>query len=90
MFEGIEYYGCISFLKVVLVYLVKILMVSLIYVCELMMFEFGMGMEGVFQVCQVDVFGILNGIDLDVWNLGIDLELLVYYILKVLKKKGVI
>lgn len=88
--EGVEYYGRISFLKAALVYSDKISTVSPTYARELMTPEFGMGMEGVLQARQADVSGILNGIDLDVWDPGTDPDLPAHYTSKALKKKSAV
>ena len=66
--EGVEYFGKISFLKGGLALSDKITTVSPSYAAELLMPEFGMGMEGLLQARSNDLTGILNGIDLDVWN----------------------
>ncbi|MXN65424.1 glycogen synthase GlgA [Stappia sp. GBMRC 2046] len=86
--EGIEYYGRISFLKAALVCCEKIATVSPTYARELMSPEFGMGLEGVLQARRADLSGILNGIDLDVWNPETDPMLPAGYNARSLKKKG--
>jgi starch synthase len=66
--EGMEYYGKLNFLKAGIAYSNKITTVSPTYARELMLPEFGMGLEGLLKARQGDVTGILNGIDLEVWN----------------------
>jgi starch synthase len=73
--EGLEYWGNIGFLKAGLVYGRKITTVSPTYAREIMTPEFGMGLEGLLRARQADVQGILNGIDLDVWNPETDASL---------------
>ncbi len=66
--DGYEYYGQVSFLKAGLVYADRITTVSPTYARELMLPEFGMGLEGVLAERRANLSGILNGIDLDVWD----------------------
>lgn len=73
--DGLEYWGQVSALKAGLVYADKITTVSPTYARELTTHEFGMGMEGLLTARQSDLSGILNGIDLDVWNPATDPEI---------------
>ncbi|WP_342070475.1 glycogen synthase GlgA [Yoonia algicola] len=66
--EGFEFWGHISALKAGLVGAAKINTVSQTYAEELLTPEFGIGMDGVLRARQADLTGIVNGIDLDVWN----------------------
>ncbi len=66
--DGIEYFGKISFLKAGLAFAQKITTVSPSYSAELLSSDFGMGLDGVLRERQQDFHGILNGIDLDVWD----------------------
>ena len=66
--SGFEYWGKISALKGGIVMADKVSTVSPTYAQELMRPEFGMGMEGVLASRGGDFTGILNGIDLDVWQ----------------------
>lgn len=66
--EGLEYYGHLGFLKAGIAYADKITTVSPTYAREIMRPEFGMGLEGLLSARRADVTGILNGIDLEVWN----------------------
>ncbi len=66
--EGMEYFGKLGFLKAGIAFSDKITTVSPTYARELMLPEFGMGLEGILQARQGDLTGILNGIDLEVWN----------------------
>ena len=66
--DGFEYWGHISALKAGLMDADRITTVSPTYVEELATPEFGMGLYGVIRA-RKDVFtGILNGVDLNVWN----------------------
>jgi len=71
-FDGLEYFGQISFLKGGLVFADKLTTVSPSYAKEIASAEFGMGLEGVLARRKADLVGILNGIDDTVWNPRID------------------
>ena len=76
---GVEYYGKISFLKAGIALSEKITTVSPSYAAELLTPEFGMGLDGLLRERQMDMDGILNGIDLDVWNPETDASLVATY-----------
>ena len=76
--DGFEFWGHISALKAGLVYANKLTTVSPTYARELTTEEFGMGLEGVLQARKGDLSGILNGIDLEVWNPATDPEIATY------------
>lgn len=86
--EGIEYYGKISFLKAGLALSNKITTVSPTYAAELLTPEFGMGLDGLLRARGSDLHGILNGIDLDVWNPETDPALVASYSARGLKGKA--
>lgn len=86
--EGMEYFGRIGFLKAGLAFADKITTVSPTYARELMQPEFGMGLEGLLRARSADLTGILNGIDLDVWNPETDSALVAPFSAKSLKKKA--
>ena len=65
---GFEFFGQVGFLKAGLVYADRISTVSPTYARELTRPEFGMGLEGVIASRRAEMHGILNGIDLEVWN----------------------
>jgi len=77
--EGAEYYGQLGFLKAGLAFSRKITTVSPTYARELLTPEFGMGLEGLLQARRDDFLGILNGIDLEVWDPNNDPALPVPY-----------
>jgi starch synthase len=85
--EGAEYFGMLGFLKAGLAYCDKITTVSPTYSRELMLSEFGMGLEGILQARRADVLGILNGIDTDIWNPETDTVLPATYSTRTLKQK---
>ncbi len=66
--DGIEYYGGVGFLKAGLASANAITAVSPGYAREIQEPAFGMGLEGLIRSRAPDVFGILNGIDPEVWN----------------------
>lgn len=76
--DGFEYWGQISALKAGLMGANKINTVSKTYADELLTPEFGLGMDGVMRTRHTDLTGILNGIDLDVWNPTTDPYITVY------------
>lgn len=85
--QGVEYYGKISFLKAGIALSSKITTVSPTYAAELLTPEFGMGLDGLLRARQSDLHGILNGIDLDVWNPETDAALAATYSTRSLKGK---
>jgi starch synthase len=76
--EGVEYFGNVSTLKAGLVYADELTTVSPTYAQELMMPEFGMGMDGLLRHRQADLTGILNGIDESVWSPELDVHISTY------------
>ena len=70
--EHFEFWGQISALKAGLVGAAKVTTVSQTYAEELLTPAFGIGMDGVLRARKADLTGIVNGIDLDVWNPATD------------------
>ena len=66
--DGIEYYGDVGYLKGGLQMASAITTVSPTYAREILQPEFGMGLEGLIRARASHVHGIVNGIDVDVWN----------------------
>jgi len=66
--HGVEYYGTISFLKAGLQFSDRITTVSPTYAREIESDEGGMGLGGLLRERSRDLSGILNGIDISVWN----------------------
>jgi len=87
-FETAEYWGKVGFLKGGIALADKITTVSPTYARELMTSEFGMGLDGLMQARRDDLSGILNGIDLDVWNPATDVALPRNYTARSLKRKA--
>ncbi|MEP5728626.1 MAG: glycogen synthase GlgA [Sulfitobacter sp.] len=86
--QAVEYYGKISFLKAGIALAQKITTVSPSYAAELMTPEFGMGLDGLLRARHTDLHGILNGIDLDVWNPETDPAIVAPYSSRSLKGKA--
>jgi starch synthase len=70
--EGVEYYGTLSFLKAGLQFADRITTVSPGYAAEIATPEGGMGLDGLLRRRAGALSGILNGIDVDVWNPTVD------------------
>jgi starch synthase len=66
--EAMEYYGKISFMKAGLVFAHQVTTVSPNYAIEITTPEFGCGLDGVIRSLRQPVAGILNGVDVEVWN----------------------
>ena len=86
--DGFEYWGHAGFLKGGLAFADKITTVSPTYAQELLTPEFGMGLEGLLKSRKSDLVGILNGIDLSVWDPQEDPSLTKTYSAKSLKRKA--
>jgi len=66
--RGVEYYGMIGFLKAGLQFADRITTVSPTYAKEIQSDEAGMGLAGLLRERADVLSGILNGIDVSVWN----------------------
>ncbi|PZQ17065.1 MAG: glycogen synthase GlgA [Ancylobacter novellus] len=66
--DGVEYYGGVGYLKAALYFADKITTVSPTYASEILEPDGGIGLDGLLSGRAADVVGILNGIDVDVWN----------------------
>ncbi|MBH0239828.1 glycogen synthase GlgA [Methylobrevis albus] len=86
--SGLEYYGQTSFLKAGLVFSDHLTTVSPTYARELRTSEFGLGLEGVLNERAGVLSGILNGIDLDVWNPETDTQIAETYSASKLQRKA--
>ena len=73
--DGLEYWDQISFLKAGVAYSDHITTVSPTYALEIQSDEGGMGFGGLLRAKADSLSGILNGIDLDVWNPETDPEI---------------
>jgi len=66
--EGLEFYGKVNILKGGMLFSDIINTVSPTYAKEIQTKEFGFGLEGVLDKRRNAVFGILNGLDYNIWN----------------------
>jgi len=70
--DGIEFHGMIGFLKAGLALADRITTVSPTYAAEIQTPDFGMNLDGLLRHRAGRLFGILNGIDCQVWNPAAD------------------
>jgi starch synthase len=70
--DGVEYYGSIGYLKAGLRFADRITTVSPTYAVEIQSPEAGMGLDGLLRGRRDLLSGILNGIDVAVWNPATD------------------
>lgn len=85
--EFIEHYGCDNMLKAGIVFADKVNTVSPTYAREICEPYLGESLDGVLRSRGSDLWGILNGIDADVWNPQTDSCLPVHYSAKGLSGK---
>ncbi|MBM3325176.1 MAG: glycogen synthase, partial [Calditrichaeota bacterium] len=83
-----EYYGKLSFLKAGVVFADKLNAVSPTYAREIQESEeYGYGFEGILRQRAADLVGILNGLDVDIWNPETDQEITAKYNRLTLERK---
>jgi starch synthase len=88
--DALEYYGRVSYLKGGIASASAISTVSPTYAEEICTAAFGMGLEGIVRARRNDLHGIVNGIDIDVWNPARDKVLPSFYSAKDLKSRGLV
>jgi starch synthase len=66
--DGVEYYGAIGYLKAGVQFADRITTVSPTYAAEICTPAHGMGMDGLLRARSDVLSGILNGIDITVWD----------------------
>lgn len=66
--DGIEFYGKINFLKAGLIAADLLTTVSETYAREMLLPQFGFGLDGVMRKRAGDLYGIINGIDYREWD----------------------
>jgi len=70
--EKLEFWGNIALTKAGFVYADVINTVSETYAQEIQTVEFGHGLDGLLRFRSSDLYGIVNGIDYDIWNPATD------------------
>jgi starch synthase len=84
---GLEFHDMLSFIKGGLVYADHITTVSPTYALEIQTPEFGYGLEGLLDHRKESLGGIINGIDLDLWNPETDPYITQHFTIATLNKK---
>ncbi len=82
-----EFHGSVSFMKAGILFSDAIGTVSHTYAREILTPEFGLGMDDVLRPRASDLFGVLNGIDTEVWNPATDHHLPFHYDVSTVDKK---
>ncbi len=85
--DGIEYYGNVNIMKGGILFSEAINTVSKTYAKEIQTSEYGEGLEGVLLSRKDRLFGIVNGIDYEVWNPKTDKDIKVNYDVETIEKK---
>ncbi len=80
--EGLEFYGKVNLLKAGIIYSDAITTVSENYAREILTEEYGFGLDGILRKRSSRLFGILNGIDYELWNPETDIYLPKRYSIK--------
>ena len=70
--DGLEFHGDLALLKGGLVWADRIVAVSPSYAREVQLPEFGLGLEGLYQLRRAHLLGIANGLDVDRFDPGTD------------------
>jgi len=70
--DGLEYYGQMSFMKAGILFADRVTTVSPRYAHEIQTPQFGCGLDGVIATRSEDIVGLINGIDMEVWNPAVD------------------
>jgi starch synthase len=78
-YDALEFHGQLSFIKGGLVYADKLTTVSPTYTDEIQTPEFGCGLDGLLRHRAADLSGIINGIDVRIWNPSKDPHLTATY-----------
>lgn len=86
--DGLEYWNKLSFLKGGILYADHVTTVSPTYALEIQSDEGGMGFGGLLRTRGHALSGIVNGIDIDVWNSATDPDIKVNYSAKTLSGKA--
>jgi starch synthase len=87
--DGVEYYGGVGFLKAGLQAASAITTVSPTYAQEIRTPAYGMGLDGLIDLRADDLHGIVNGIDVGIWNPATDNNLTATYDARSLKTRRI-
>lgn len=87
--DGLEYYGSLGFLKAGLRFADRITTVSPSYAREIAAPGGGMGFDGLLRTRAADLSGILNGLDISVWNPAADPRLAAAFDVSRLPLRGI-
>lgn len=66
--DSLEFYGNVNYMKAGIIYSDLITTVSPTYAKEIQTPEYGNGLDGIIRKRQADLFGIINGINYNVYN----------------------
>ncbi|AWB44828.1 glycogen synthase GlgA [Paenibacillus sp. CAA11] len=86
-YEGLEYYGNVSFMKAGLVYSDHVTTVSPTYAEEIQTSHYGYGLDGLLRSLGSRLSGIVNGIDTELYNPATDEALKTKYRASLTKKR---
>jgi starch synthase len=70
--DGLEFFGDLALLKGGIVWADRVIAVSPSYAREILQPEFGLGLEGVYQLRRARLLGIANGLDVERFDPGTD------------------
>ncbi|RME68238.1 MAG: glycogen synthase, partial [Nitrospirae bacterium] len=87
--EKLEFYGKVNIMKAGILYSDIITTVSPTYAEEITTKEFGYGLEGLLSQRRKDLYGILNGIDYEVYSPEVDPHLKARYSYDTLRGKAI-
>jgi starch synthase len=87
--NGLEFYGKVNLMKGGLLFADVLNAVSPTYAKEIQMQEYGCGLDGVLRQRRADLYGVLNGIDYDVWDPAKDKAIFENYSHSSIEKKYV-
>jgi len=84
-----EFYDKVNLMKAGIVYSNAVSTVSQTYSREMLTEEFGCGLEGVLRTREKDLYGIVNGIDYEMWDPAKDTKIYTQYSSKSVEDKYV-
>ncbi|MFA5876090.1 MAG: glycogen synthase GlgA [Candidatus Margulisiibacteriota bacterium] len=87
--EKLEFWDQLALTKAGFVYADVINTVSETYAKEIQTPEFGHGLDGLLRSRRHEIFGIVNGVDYDLWDPATDPKIVAHYSVKNLVPKGI-